>query len=278
MKWRTACTSAVVGRFRASLTRTRASLVSPRTSSSSTPLAPAAARWHSLALPQSADGIYLHDIATSALSRVADTSTQVPGLAENFVGFGDDSTGGLDLDGGSIAFIGQFGEGRVGDSGIYVFDSVTGAIVRIADSTMEIPGDVGIFRDAFTVGIDRRRPHRVRLWAGGQFTTDSADSPDSVLRGLHRSRWVAGISAAGRRHARRKSRPPRIRRSGGSRRKSDRHVGRVSPTVQKASTSPRCVPEPANLVLLLAGCGLLAFAANRRIKNNRRALEDVAYA
>jgi hypothetical protein len=101
-----------------------------------------------------ADGVYLHEIATGALARVADTNTPVPEHAENFLGFGD-SLGSLDLDVDSIAFIGQFGEGRVGDSGVYIFDIATGAIVPIADSTMDIPGDTDIFRDAFTsVSID----------------------------------------------------------------------------------------------------------------------------
>jgi hypothetical protein len=102
----------------------------------------------------SVSGLYLHDVATGAISRIADTTTPVPGHGETFVEFGDDFDG-LDLDGNSVAFIGHFGNGQVGGSGIFVFDTALGTLTRVADTTTPIPGATGVFREAFTdVALD----------------------------------------------------------------------------------------------------------------------------
>ncbi len=219
----------------------------------------------------SAGGVYLHDIATGALTRVADTSTPVPGLAENFVGFGDDSTGGLDLDGGSIAFIGQFGEGRFGDGGIYVFDMATAEIVPIADTMTDIPGDVGIFRDAFTsVSIDdghiafgyglegnsRPIPPIPQTPYFGVYT-DLGGSLESVLRSgdmldgkVVRRTYVGAEGLDGNQIA----------------------MSIVFADGTEGIYVATRVPEPANVVLLLAAVGLLTFiVARSRFKSNVKA-------
>jgi hypothetical protein len=99
-------------------------------------------------------GVYLHDTVTGALSRVADTSTPVPGLTEDFTGFAD-GLHGLDLDGATVAFIGSFDSSRVGAGGVYVADVASGLITPIADTDARIPNGEGEFRDAFTaVAVD----------------------------------------------------------------------------------------------------------------------------
>jgi hypothetical protein len=115
------------------------------------------ARVAMIADSSSATGVYLHDTVTGSLARLADTDTQVPGRADSFVDFGD-GLGGLDLDEGSVGFVGHYGVGRSGGSGVYVVDAASGAITRIADTTSTIPVNEGFFRDAFTaVSVDGGR-------------------------------------------------------------------------------------------------------------------------
>jgi hypothetical protein len=103
----------------------------------------------------SATGVYLHNTVTGSLIRVADTDTQVPGRADNFVDFGE-GFGGLDLDDGAVGFVGHYGVGRAGGSGVYVADADSGTITRIADTTF--PDDADFDRDAFTaVSVDGGR-------------------------------------------------------------------------------------------------------------------------
>jgi hypothetical protein len=103
---------------------------------------------------ESGVGLYFHDTATGTLSKVADTTTLIPGSAQRFADFGDEF-GGLDLDGNSVAFIGHFGDGQVGGSGIFVFDTTLGTLTSVADTTISIPGVAGVFREAFTaVAVD----------------------------------------------------------------------------------------------------------------------------
>ncbi len=99
-------------------------------------------------------GVYLHDLATGNLTRVADTNTPVPGRTESFRLF-DDHGRGIDLDGGKVAFIAD----SPNTSGVYLFDSSSHAISTIADWRMPIPGgDGSLFRTNFNaVSIDDGR-------------------------------------------------------------------------------------------------------------------------
>jgi hypothetical protein len=212
----------------------------------------------------SATGVYLHDTATGSLVRVADTVTQAPGRAENFVDFGD-GFGGLDLDDGSVGFIGHFGGGRGGGSGVYVADADSGAIIRIADTTSTIPDDEGLFRDAFTaVSVDGGR---VALGYGlegnprgmipqtpffGVYTNLSG-SLESLLRAgdVLDSRVVrrAYIGAEG----------------------LDGNQIAMSVVFDDGTEGiyvATLVPEPASFALLFTACGLLASAVTRRNRFN----------
>jgi hypothetical protein len=96
-------------------------------------------------------GVYLHNLDTGVLSRVADRSTPVPGHVEtfsNFLALGR----GLDVDGGDLAFVGQ----AQSVSGIYVFDGAAGTLRAITESGMPVPGAAqGQFEQYFnSVSID----------------------------------------------------------------------------------------------------------------------------
>jgi hypothetical protein len=216
---------------------------------------------------ESADGVYLHNDATSQIIRVADTSMQVPGRAEGFVAFGDDSIGGLDVDGGSVAFIGLFGEGRIGEAGIYVFDSATGAIVRVVDTIMDTPGEFDFSQDAFTsVAID---DGHVVLGYGleGDPRTGTPQTPDfgvyTDLGGSLESVLRAGDTLDGK----------VVRRAYVGAEGLDGNQIAMSVVFADGTEGiyiATVVPEPGNVALLLAGIGLLTFATGRRNKVTRK--------
>jgi hypothetical protein len=203
---------------------------------------------------ETASGIYLHDTATGAITRVADTTTQAPGRDENFDEFGEE--GSLDLDGDAVGFIS-------GD-GVYMFDAASGVITRVADTTTPIPGATGLFRDAFTaVAVDgghialgyglegsRPRPPFPPIPQTPFFGvyTDLGGSLASVLR--------AGDILDGRVVERAFVGPEGL------------DGNQIAMSVLFADDTEgiyvaTLIPEPATLALLLAGC-LLAIALKRR--------------
>jgi hypothetical protein len=214
----------------------------------------------------SATGVYLHDRVTGSLTRVADSGTQAPGRAENFVDFGD-GFGGLDLDDGSIGFIGHFGVGRSGGSGVYVVDANSGEITRIADTTSTVPDDEGFFRDAFTAvsldgglvalgygleGNSRPFPPIPQTPFFGVYTNLSG-SLESLLRDgdvldgkVVRRAYIGAEGLDGNQIA----------------------MSVVFVDGTEGIYVATLVPEPATLALLFTACGLLAIAVTRRNRFN----------
>jgi hypothetical protein len=99
-------------------------------------------------------GIYLHDLSSGALSKVADTNTLIPGRAETFRSFNALGQG-VDLDGDMVAFLGT----ATPVGGVYVFDSSAGKLITIAESDSPVPGgDSAVFERYFrSVSIDGGR-------------------------------------------------------------------------------------------------------------------------
>jgi hypothetical protein len=84
-------------------------------------------------------GIYLNDLGTGALSRIADTTTLMPpGDAQAF-----DVLRSPTLKGNLVGFMGQSADRSAG--GVYAFDLDTGVLVAIADGSTPIPAGSGTF-------------------------------------------------------------------------------------------------------------------------------------
>ncbi len=139
-------------------------------------------------------GLYLHD--GTALSRLVDRSTTVPGQTVPLAGIGSLFA----LDGDQLLFTAAGAIGS-GFGGLYRLDIPSGDIERVVDTATPIPGTGDLFTTFGAATLDSGRvlfvgggastPVGLYLWEGGPFTTVLAhdallDGRDPVGLGLGR--------------------------------------------------------------------------------------------
>ncbi|MBI2514433.1 MAG: PEP-CTERM sorting domain-containing protein [Opitutae bacterium] len=123
-------------------------------------------------------GLYAY--ANGSLTRVADTTTAIPGGTGNFSGFGTGYVSGT-----NYAFIAS---GTSSQQGIYVSDGTT--LTRIADKTSTVPGIGGSYSWSSQLNVDGGN---IAFWG----TTTGGTNPGAMLGGYTPGAGLVTLASTG---------------------------------------------------------------------------------